>query len=120
MSHARQRHHRPSLNDSLQRIHREGLPGNVKNDLCHKVQDSVIASVQHVIEAALEEERSASLGWEHYEHVPRGCPPASTRSGSDQRPLITQFGFIANLHLPKLRCGNGAMIWQSITRYECC
>jgi hypothetical protein len=72
MSHAKPRHHRPSLNDSLESINREGLPGKVKNHLCRKVQDSVIASVQHVIEAALEEELSASLGWERYEHKPWG------------------------------------------------
>jgi transposase-like protein len=100
MSHAKPRHHRPSLNDSLESINREGLPGKVKNHLCREVQDSVIASVQHVIEAALEEELSASLGWERYEHESWGRPPESTRSGSYQHTLITQYGSIADLHVP--------------------
>jgi hypothetical protein len=52
MSHAKQLHHRRDLNDSLEILHREGLPGNVKNDLCRKGQDPVIATVQHGIEAA--------------------------------------------------------------------
>jgi hypothetical protein len=39
-------------NDYLEIINREGLPGNIKNDLCLKVQDLVITTVQHVIEAA--------------------------------------------------------------------
>ena len=60
MSHAKQLHNRRSLNDSLEIINREGLPGNIKNDLCRQVQDTVIATVQHVIEAALDEELSAS------------------------------------------------------------
>jgi hypothetical protein len=52
MSHAKQLHHRRYLNDSLEIIHREGLPGNGKTDLCLTVQDTVIATVPHVIEAA--------------------------------------------------------------------
>ena len=120
MSHAKQLHNRRYLNDYLEIINREGLPGNVKNDLCRQVQDTVIATVQHVIEAALDEELSACLGLDRYEHVPWGRPPDSTRSGSYQRTLITQYGAIADLHVPKLRRGNGALTWQSITRYERC
>ena len=118
MSHAKQLHNRRYLNDYLEIIKREGLPGNIKNDLCLKVQDLVITTVQHVIEAALEEELSASLGLARYEHVPWGRSPESTRSGSYQRVLITQYGAITDLHVPKLRRGNGALIWQSIARYE--
>jgi putative transposase len=120
MSHAKPLHHRRYLNDSLESINRAGLPGNVKNDLCRTVQDTVIATVQHVIEAALEAELSASLGVDRYAHVPWGRPPESTRSGSSQRTLIPQSGAIADLHVPKLRRGNGVLTWQSLTRYECC
>jgi transposase-like protein len=120
MSHAKQLHNRRYLNDYLEIINREGLPGNIKNDLCRKVQDTVIATVQHVIEAALDEELSAYLGLDRYEHVPWGRSPESTRSGSYQRVLLTQYGAITDLHVPKLRRGNGALIWQSITRYERC
>ena len=120
MSHAKQLHHRRYLNDYLEIINREGLPGNVKSDLCLQVQDTVIATVQHVIEEALAEELYAYLGLARYEHVPWGRPPESTRSGSYQRELITQYGRIADLRVPKLRRGNGALTWQSITRYEHC
>ena len=40
MSHAKQLHNRRYLNDYLEIINRAGLPGNVKNDLCRKVQDT--------------------------------------------------------------------------------
>jgi transposase-like protein len=120
MSHAKQLHHRRSLHDYLEMINREGLPGNINTDLCRTVQDTVIATVQHVIAAALEEELHASLGLDRYEHVPWGRPPESTRSGSYQRTLLTQYGPIADLHVPTLRRGNGALSWQSITRYERC
>ena len=52
MSHAQPLHNRRSLHDSLERSNREGLPGTVKNDLCRTVQDTVSATVHHVIEAA--------------------------------------------------------------------
>jgi hypothetical protein len=120
MSHAKQLHHRRYLNDSLEIINREGLPGNIKTDLCLTVQATVIATVQHVIEAALEEELRASLGLDRYEHVPWGRPPEATRSGSSQRAWLTQYGPIADLHVPKLRRGNGALTWQSLTRSERC
>jgi putative transposase len=120
MSHAKQLHNRRYLNDYLEIINREGLPGNIKHDLCLKVQETVIATVQHVIEAALDEELSAYLGWDRYEHVPWGRPPEATRSGSYQRALLTQYGPIAALHVPKVRRGNGALTWHSITRYERC
>ena len=87
MSHAKQLHHRRYLNDYLEIINREGLPGNVKSDLCLQVQNTVIATVQHVIEEALAEELYAYLGLARYEHLPWGRPPESTRSGSYQRAL---------------------------------
>src|SRR5262249_57778759 len=86
MSHAKQLHNRRYLNDYLEIINREGLPGNVKNDLCRKVQDTVIATRQHVIEAALDEELRASLGLDRYEHVPWGLPPESNRRGRHPPP----------------------------------
>ena len=96
MSHAKQLHNRRYLNDYLEIINREGLPGNVKNDVCRKVQATVIATVQHVIEAALDEELRAYLGVDRYEHVPWGRPPEATAvaaiSGHCSRstvPLLT-------------------------------
>jgi transposase-like protein len=82
------------------------------------VQATVVTTVQHVIEEALEEELSASLGVARYAHLPWGRPPEATRSGSYQRALSTPYGRIADLRVPTLRRGHGALHWQSITRYE--
>ena len=120
MSHAKQLHHRRYLNDYLEIIHREGLPGKIHSDLCLKVQDTVVTTVQPVIEEALEEELSAYLGVARYAPLPWGRPPEATRSGSYQRELITQYGRITDLRVPKSRRGNGALHWQSIMRYEHC
>jgi putative transposase len=120
MSHAKQLHNRRYLHDYLEIINREGLPSNVKTDLGLQVQDVVITTVQQVIEQALDEELHAYLGLERYEHLPWGRPAELTRSGSYRRELLTQYGPIVDLRVPKLRRGNGDLTWQSLTRYERC
>ena len=105
MSHAKQLHHRRSLNDSLEIINREGLPGHIKNALCRPVQATVLATVQHGIEAAFAEALRAYLGLDRDEPVPWGRPAEATRSGSSQRTLLTPYGAIADLPVPKLRRG---------------
>jgi transposase-like protein len=51
----------------------------------------------------LEAELSAYLGAERYEHLPWGRDEEQTRSGYYRRELITQYGRIADLRVPKLR-----------------
>ena len=120
MSHAKQLHHRRYLHDSLEMINRESLPGNVKTELGLHVQDVVLSTVQQVIELALEEELSASLGLERYEPLPWGRPPELTRSGSYRRELLTPYGPIAERRVPKRRRGHGNLTWQRITPDERC
>ncbi len=120
MSHAKHLHHRRYVHDYLEIINREGLPGNVKSALCLQVQDVVITTVQQVIEQALDEEVRAYLGLDRYERLPWGRPPERMRSGRYQRALLTQYGPIADLRVPKLRRGNGDLHWQSLTWYERC
>jgi transposase-like protein len=43
-----------------------------------------------------------------------------TRSGTYGRELLTQYGRIADLRVPKLRRGNRELRWQTIQRYERC
>jgi putative transposase len=120
MSHAKQLHNRRYFDDYMEIINRKGLPGNVKSELCEQVNRAVVGTTQQVIEQALEAELSAYLGAERYEHLPRGREAEQTRSGSYRRELITQYGRIADLRVPKLRKGNGALEWQTIRRYERC
>ena len=101
-------------------INRKGLPGTVKTALCQQVNDAVVATTQHVIEQALEAELTAYVGAERYEHLPWGREAAQTRSGCYHRELMTQYGRIPDLRVPKLRKGNAALEWQTIRRYERC
>ena len=109
MSHAKQLHNRRYFDDYMEIMNRKGLPGNVKSALCEQVNRAVVGTTQQVIEQALEAELSAYLGAERYEHLPWGREAAQTRSGSYRRELMTQYGRIADLRVPKLRKGNGAL-----------
>ena len=120
MSHAQQLHNRQYFDDYMEIINRKGLPGNVKSKLCQQVNEAVVATTQQVIEQALEAELSAYVGAERYEHLPWGREAEQTRSGCYRRELITQYGCIADLRVPKLRKGNAALEWQTIRRYQRC
>jgi transposase-like protein len=120
MSHATQLHNRRYLNDYLEIINRHGLPGNVKSAVCQEMHQAVTTTVKSVLEHSLEEELTEYLGLSRYEHLPWGRRPELTRSGTYGRELLTQYGRIADLRIPKLRRGNRALHWQTITRYERC
>src|SRR5262245_51217115 len=120
MSHAKQLPNRRYLDDYLQIINRAGLPSHVQTDICQQVQERVIATVQEAREQALEEELTTVIGCERSVHLPWGRRPEQTRSGTYCRELLTQYGGMPNLHVPKLRRGNGHLPWQTITRYERC
>ena len=120
MRHAKQRHNRRSVHDSLESIHRAGRPGNGKSDLCLQVHDTVMATVQHGIAEALADDLSTYWGLAHYEQLPWGRPPESTRRGRYQRAVLTPYGRLAALRGPTLRRGNGALPGQRSTRDEQC
>ena len=120
MSHATQLHHRSYLDDYMQIMNSSALPGNVPNAVYRQVQASALATVQWTLEQALDEEVTAYLGCARYERHVRPRRPEETRSGTYERQLWTQYGCIVNLHVPKLRRGNGPLCWQTIARYERC
>ena len=120
MSHAKQLHNRQYFDDSMEIINRKGLPGHINSALCQQVNDAVVATTQQVIEQALEAELTAYVGAERYERLAWGRDAEQTRSGCYRRALITQYGCIADLRVPKLRKGNGNLEWQTISRYERC
>jgi putative transposase len=120
MSHAKQWHNRQYFDDSMEIINRKGLPGHIKSALCQQGNDAVVATTQQVIAQALEAELTAYLGAERSEHLAWGRDAEQTRSGGYRRALITQYGGIADLRVPKLRQGHGNLEWQTISRYERC
>jgi transposase-like protein len=63
---------------------------------------------------------SAYVGAERSEHVPWGREAEQTRSGCYRRELITHYGGMADVRVPKLRKGNAALEWQTISRSQRC
>jgi hypothetical protein len=55
MSPAQQRHNRRDFDDSLELIHRHGLPGPVKHAVCQQGRDTGSTTVQPVLAHALHE-----------------------------------------------------------------
>src|SRR2546430_5319633 len=117
MSHAKQLHNRQYFDDYMEIINRKGLPGHIKSELCQQVDDAVVTTTQQVIEQALEAELTAYVGAERYEHLPWGREAEQTRSGGDRRALITPYGGIAALRVPKRRQRHGNPDGQTISRY---
>ena len=120
MSHAKQLHHRRYLNDYLEIINRRGLPDNIKSEVSQQIHQAVTTTVKGLLEHTLEEELTQYLGLARYERLPWGRRPELTRSGTYGRELLTQYGRIADLRVPKVRRGNREFRWQTITRYERC
>jgi len=120
MSHATQLHNRGYLGDYMQIMNRCALPGNVYDALYRQVQDQVVSTVKWTLEHALDEEVTTYLGCDRYERGITPRRPEETRSGTYERELWTQYGCIPDLHVPKLRRGNGCLRWQTIARYERC
>jgi len=77
--------------------------------LAAQLRANVILTVQSTLEAALVEEVEAA-------RAKMSVPPR--RSGYYPRVLDTQYGRIADLHVPKLRNHNQDREWRILTRYE--
>ena len=120
MSHATQLHNRGYLADYMQIMNRCALPSNVPDEVYRQVHDRALATVKWTLEQALDEEVTIYLGRARYERRLQRRRPEETRSGAYTRELWTQYGCIPALRVPKLRCGNPSLPWQTIERYERC
>ena len=120
MSHATQLHHRGSLADSMQIMHRCSLPGNVQDEAYRQVHARAVATVTWTLEQAGDEELQGYVGRGRYERDGEPRCPEATRSGAYEQQLWTQYGCIADLRVPTLRRGNRHLHWQTITRDERC
>ena len=112
------RHNRRSLDDSLDIIHRAGLPHDVNVEVCQQVQQAVITTVKGTIAQAREEAMTAYVGCAQSAHLSQGRRPAQTRRGSYGREWRTPYAPITALRVPTLRRGNGPLHWQTITQSE--
>jgi len=87
--------------------------------LTQQLRHHALAGVRAALEAALDEELASYLPPLRASARTAGrSPSAVRRSGSYQRQVLTSFGFIPDLRIPKLRSGNADRPWQILTRYQ--
>jgi transposase-like protein len=87
--------------------------------LTQQLRHHALAGVRAALEAALDEELASYLPTLRASARTAGrSASAVRRSGSYQRQVLTSYGFIPDLRIPKLRSGNAERPWQILTRYQ--
>jgi transposase-like protein len=103
------------LETDIHRIWRHTFQAELDTELEQRLRAQALLGVQAALEAALREELLA----ERAAHEALGAARADFyRSGTFQRQVLTRFGPIPNLRVPKLRQGNAARDWQILRRYQ--
>ena len=120
MSHATQLHNRGYLADYMQSMIVAALPSHVHREVYRQGHDRVWRRSNGRLEQALDAEVTIYLGRARYQRRLQRRRPEETRSGASTRELWTQYGGIPALRVPKLRCGNPSLPWQTIERSERC
>lgn len=86
-----------------------------------ELRQAALVGVKSCLEEALRQELSEHLGFGRYERNGSGPKPAAAqRSGYFERGVSTDHGHIADLKVPKLRCGNKERDWKILSRYQSC
>jgi transposase-like protein len=84
-----------------------------------QVRQHALAGVQAALETALVEELHAYRTHWNAQQPPCTClPPTLQRSGTYARQVLTSYGCIPALRVPKLRGGNRERPWQILTRHQ--
>jgi putative transposase len=99
--------------NQVKRIWHHSFQSELDSALELQMRALALASIQSVLEAALNEE---------VEHDRRSsCDPSlrdTYRSGYFSRQVLTSFGLLPHLRVPKLRSGNRSRHWQVLQRYQ--
>jgi Transposase, Mutator family len=99
--------------NQVKRIWRHSFQSELDSALEHQMRAQALAGVQTVLEAALNAEVETDRQ--------TATDPAlhgAYRSGYFTRQVLTSFGAIPALHVPKLRTGNRARAWRILQRYQ--
>jgi len=103
----------------VKRIWRSSFQNELDNALEARLRKDALVGVHATLEMALQEELAAELGFDRYVRLPTGPkPPRQHRSGFFQRQVLTAYGRIPDLAVPKLRQGNAQRQWHILVRYQ--
>jgi len=101
------------------RIWQSSFDADLTSDLEVALREQALVGVRTVLEQALLEELEAELGFAPYVRYGGGSKPAEQqRSGYFRREVVTAYGRLADVRVPKLRRGNKQRTWQILTRYQ--
>jgi len=107
------------LKTAVERIWHASSGSLLHDALESQLRASALVGVKATLEAALQQELRAELGFPSYARLSTGKkPPEQQRAGSFTRSVLTSYGSIPDLRVPKLRRGNRARQWQILTRYQ--
>lgn len=99
--------------NQVKRIWQHSFQSELDSALEQRMRSHALSSVQAVLEAALTEEVEAERQ--------TATDPAlrgAYRSGYFERQVLTSFGVLPQLRVPKLRTGNRSRHWRILQRYQ--
>jgi putative transposase len=107
------------LKQQVDRIWFASFHTDLADTLTQQLRQHALVGVQAALEAALREELASYR--DHLRTTARaaGRTPSTFRcAGSYCRRVLTTYGLIPDLCVPKLRSGNAERPWQILTRYQ--
>src|SRR6266536_3894040 len=107
------------LKDQVNRIWLTSFHTDLADTLTQQLRQHPLQGVQATLEAALREEVTAYR--DHLRTTARAAarsPSPFRCAGHYHRRVLTTYGLIPDLRVPKLRSGNAQRPWQILTRYQ--
>lgn len=107
--------------EQTHRIWKASFQTELNEGLESHLRQGALVGVGSALETALVQELTGQLGFEPYARFEEGGrkAPQQYRSGYFHRRVLTSFGHIPDLRVPKLRCGNAEREWRILVRYQC-
>jgi transposase-like protein len=107
------------LKQQVDRIWFASFHTDLAETLTQQLRQHALAGVRAALEAALVEElTSYHATLSAAASAAGGSPSAIRRAGSYPRRVLTSYGLIPDLRVPKLRSGNAERPWQILRRYQ--
>jgi hypothetical protein len=107
------------LKDQVDRIWYASFHTNLTDTLTQQLRQHALVGVRAALEAALSEELTSYHATLRAAACAAGRSPSPLRrAGSYCGRVLTSYGLIPDLRVPKERSGNAERPWQILTRYQ--
>jgi putative transposase len=106
------------MKQQVDRIWSESFHTTLADSLLVQLRHHALAGVRAALETALDEEVRAYQQTTSLASPPHLLSSTFQRAGSYTRRVLTSYGYIPDLRVPKLRAGNRERPWHILTRYQ--